>query len=788
MAEITKKTITLTNVNDGAPGAPGVGAQILRATNEEMNLDTTDDYSTWEYRGWRKVSGNATITQIEITDCPDANCKWGWQFSNETAPSGVISQISQDAVPIYKGKKYTLSCWIRCINETTEFPKFINSYFLNTSDIEYEDYYLDTTTSKWVKYVWTFTPTVDSPNIRFGLTNSTGSVPGDSIQMTGFKLEEGSVATSWCENELDRNLEPLRALHIWDNTYEQGAIVVTGAGWFNRLPKIGEIFTNLDKNSRTGIWKVIKKNLFSAFTRDQTVVTQLLSFVNSKGATGATGAAGASAEQVVAYYCTNKSPKSNELSAPTGAAIGGSAGINNVNNWYSTISTTMVNGIYKFLYRCQGTAVDDNYQWGPIELYYVYDGGIKGPLSPTERTFYELINDPAQKGLNYDGNGILYISADYINTGVLRVGTSANKIFEADITNDTLTLAGFNVDNNSLYIGSQNSPTVFVSNGSNVYSHTICGYTAQNWCFGAGSDFGVTEEGTLYCNNAVISGALNGNILVQGHLGSGLNSNLTSVYIRHSDESNFPYRYTGNSTYSTLRGSGFQVGVAIDGSFSLESAFIGFNRNGVANYPYITYTTKAGGYNQLIQFSQEWIKLISERITSTSTSTTQIKLNPITETTSATVTISATDSTNTTQIKLTPTTGTISGTWTSNSAVTITSDINKKNSIEPLIRNYDSLFNNLLPKRFKYNDGTSDRYHLGFIAQEVTEAIYISGLTGQDAALVCEFEEEDDEGNKTTTYGLRYEELISLCVDQIQKLKSRIQELESKFKLDENLI
>jgi hypothetical protein len=46
-----------------------------------------------------------------------------------------------------------------------------------------------------------------------------------------------------------------------------------------------------------------------------------------------------------------------------------------------------------------------------------------------------------------------------------------------------------------------------------------------------------------------------------------------------------------------------------------------------------------------------------------------------------------------------------------------TSDIRYKHSIETLPSAYDSFFNLMEPVRYKYNDGTSDRYHTGFIAQ-----------------------------------------------------------------------
>lgn len=53
------------------------------------------------------------------------------------------------------------------------------------------------------------------------------------------------------------------------------------------------------------------------------------------------------------------------------------------------------------------------------------------------------------------------------------------------------------------------------------------------------------------------------------------------------------------------------------------------------------------------------------------------------------------------------------GTW---SAKNDLSDRRIKNSIEDLSEQYEALFDNLKPCRYKYNNGTSGRYHTGYIA------------------------------------------------------------------------
>lgn len=112
---------------------------------------------------------------------------------------------------------------------------------------------------------------------------------------------------------------------------------------------------------------------------------------------------------------------------------------------------------------------------------------------------------------------------------------------------------------------------------------------------------------------------------------------------------------------------------------------------------------------------------------------------------------------------------------TNGSGSTDISDRNRKNSISTLEDNYNILFDNLLPIKYKYNEGTSDRYHTGFIAQEVGEALDKAKLSTQDfAGLTIQNPNTEDE-----LWGLRYSEFISLNTWQIQKAKARITELEN---------
>ena len=120
--------------------------------------------------------------------------------------------------------------------------------------------------------------------------------------------------------------------------------------------------------------------------------------------------------------------------------------------------------------------------------------------------------------------------------------------------------------------------------------------------------------------------------------------------------------------------------------------------------------------------------------------------------------------------------GQLFGTWRSSSSIIISSDKNKKKDIEALDERYGAFFDYLNPVRFKYKDGSSSRFHTGFIAQEVIEALDNSNLSESELAAVCTIHGKDE----STELGIRYEELIAVCVNEIQKLKIEIKSLKEE--------
>lgn len=114
----------------------------------------------------------------------------------------------------------------------------------------------------------------------------------------------------------------------------------------------------------------------------------------------------------------------------------------------------------------------------------------------------------------------------------------------------------------------------------------------------------------------------------------------------------------------------------------------------------------------------------------------------------------------------------LAGTWIG--TITPPSDIKLKKDINTIDDRYSILFDNLNPRIYKFKDGTSDRYHTGFIVQEVLDSMKKAEISSDEYGLCCAFGDPND---PTTNWGLRYDELIALCVKEIQNLKLKIKEL-----------
>lgn len=127
-----------------------------------------------------------------------------------------------------------------------------------------------------------------------------------------------------------------------------------------------------------------------------------------------------------------------------------------------------------------------------------------------------------------------------------------------------------------------------------------------------------------------------------------------------------------------------------------------------------------------------------------------------------------------------------------------TSDRNEKHDIEGISEDYLRLFDLLEPVSYKRNGG--DRTHIGFISQDVEEALHDAGMTADDFAGFCrdiktspeEYDENgnvvkeeapvlDDNGEPVYIYSLRYEEFIALNTAKIKAMEQYIKTLEDRI-------
>lgn len=103
-----------------------------------------------------------------------------------------------------------------------------------------------------------------------------------------------------------------------------------------------------------------------------------------------------------------------------------------------------------------------------------------------------------------------------------------------------------------------------------------------------------------------------------------------------------------------------------------------------------------------------------------------------------------------------------------------TSDENFKTDIQPLPDKYLEFSRLLQPVRFRMVNGSSGRFHVGFIAQRVKEAMDRTGIDPLEFAGWCKGCDED--GNELQM--LRYGEFIAILLGRIGALEDRVAGLE----------
>lgn len=125
-------------------------------------------------------------------------------------------------------------------------------------------------------------------------------------------------------------------------------------------------------------------------------------------------------------------------------------------------------------------------------------------------------------------------------------------------------------------------------------------------------------------------------------------------------------------------------------------------------------------------------------------------------------------------------------TFFSVNAVNVSSDRRLKEDISDDFTKLEDFFTLLRPVSYKLKSDEEEKTHMGFIAQDIEEALEVSGidpdtfafLTKDDIDPESESAEIFDDG---VSYGLGYTELIALNTHMIQKQKSIIDEQQKKI-------
>lgn len=133
------------------------------------------------------------------------------------------------------------------------------------------------------------------------------------------------------------------------------------------------------------------------------------------------------------------------------------------------------------------------------------------------------------------------------------------------------------------------------------------------------------------------------------------------------------------------------------------------------------------------------------------------------------------------------------GTFKTSDGTVVNSDKRFKKDISDISDNEVDFILGLTPKKYKLIYGTSNRYHYGFVAQDVAELM--DNTIGDSGILIKgEIKPKEDDNytpvdfadENTFRYGLRYDEFIAPMIKTIQYLQKEIESLSNKISTMEN--
>ena len=449
---------------------------------------------------------------------------------------------------------------------------------------------------------------------------------------------------------------------------------------------------------------------------------------------------------------------------------------------------TLDNAVGKYLGLSGGTLVGSSYVISP------YIGG--GYLNITNSSNNaKVIIDP--NNLTKSGYIFQVHNGSSVSVGITKDGSAS---FSGKITATSGEIGGWTIGTNKIYAGDKDVGVCVMQRptSSTTYVFAAGGADHSNY---SDCPFRVTKAGKLYATDAEIkgkvtasSGSITGNLTVSGSLTHTSGNYTVTLRAVQSDKSYGVFYITDKSSGENK----YPFIVKGDGSFTATKA----NITGDSTFGGTLNGADGTFKGTLSAVTGTFTKLTAGKSTFTTNQVivdASYKNSSGEEISKGSIYIGRSGVDGWEDITIRPSSdnlgniGTASHSWdmlyVKNGAVH-SSDRNCKTDITEMGEKQERFFNLLSPVTFKFIDSSYDRYHYGFIAQDVEDAIYKCGLTTKDFAGFCKDIKQDSDGhdmydehgNPLYTYALRYTEFIALNSFMIKKLNNKILELENKLK------
>lgn len=255
------------------------GNNLLRGTNEygvasAANFDKTYGEGKWAIGS----GGTGTRSTFTIDNPPGSGFTKGFSILNNTTGNRDLQQhIVPGTVIFTKGKEYTFSGYYRVNPESTASTVTalvrIWAYAPSASSQSARKTWSKQVTSAagWVYFNETFTADWDidrDTRILFGMSGA------GSIDWCGLKLEEGNVATAWCDSEYDVKVQAVAQLKV--DVEGISATVDTLNGNYSQLVQttsgLSTQVTALNKKKVGGRNYILHSDNFQNWTKSTNVV------------------------------------------------------------------------------------------------------------------------------------------------------------------------------------------------------------------------------------------------------------------------------------------------------------------------------------------------------------------------------------------------------------------------------------------------------------------------------------------------------------------------------------